>query len=109
MGACLGKAMDSRLKMSGMTEGIENVGDDRGGVGDDGGGLKLLGMAEGESCGPAYPSCHSRRFLAGIQSCSFLSVYSWGLLGKSHGFPIKNVGDDGGGLKTSGMTEGAWG
>ena len=34
--------------------------------------LRMSGMTEGEWCGPAYPSCHSRRFLAGIHYWSSL-------------------------------------
>ena len=51
VGACLGKAMDSRLKTSGMTEGgLKTSGMTEGGienVGNDGGGLKRSGMTEG--------------------------------------------------------------
>ena len=50
------------------------------------------------------PLCHSRRWLAGIQCLSLLSLHSCGLAWESHGFPIKNVGNDSGGSKTSGMT-----
>ena len=58
---------------------------------------------------PCLPLLSFPQVLAGIQCCSLLSLYSCGCLGKSHGFPIKNVGNDRGGLKTSGMTEGALG
>ena len=43
----------------------------------------------------AFPACHSRRFLAGIQGLFLLSPHScapdWE---KTSGFPIKNVGND---------------
>ena len=55
------------------------------------------------SCRPVFPlvmrrflSCHSRRFSAGIQCLSFLSLHSCALVWEnSSGFPIENVGNDG--------------
>ena len=111
--------MDSRLKMSGMTEGE----------------LKAGGMTEGLLClfvmprqpltpalsrkgrgrrmplcharraslscllvlfvMPPGPLCHSRRLLAGIQHLALLFfLFVWPLHGRSHGFPITNVGND---------------
>ena len=47
------------------------------------------------SC-PQGPHCHSRRLLAGIQCLSLLALIRVTLRGNSHGFPIKNVGNDSG-------------
>ena len=75
------KPMDSRLKMSGMTEG---------------------GIVS-----PRFSFCHSRRVLAGIQCFSLLFLsFVGGLLGKTHGFPIKDVGNDRGGIKEVGHDRG---
>ena len=88
-GPRLGKTMDSRLKMSGMTRGRWN----------------MSGMPEGGIVSSRFPLCHSRRVLAGIQCFSRLSFY-WGApLGKNHGFPIKDVGNARGGLTMSAMPE----
>ena len=96
-----GKALDSRLKMSGMTRG--------------------------ELCVPACPLCHVRRF----PPLSFPPVFSGNpvfflfcpfiraaLPGKSLGFPIKNVGNDreaitnvgndGGAIERVGNDRGCW-
>ena len=61
--------MDSRLKMSGMTEGglktsgmTEGALGMTGGVGNDGEGLTMSGMTEAGACGRAYLFCHSRSF-----------------------------------------------
>ena len=116
-----GKAVDSRLKMSGMTAGrlktsgmtagaIEHVGHDGGRVVPD---FACLCHARRSplcqsrrfsllSCPPVLPSvnpagspfCHSRRFLAGIQCFFLLSLHSCGPAWESLGFPIKDVGND---------------
>ncbi len=118
------KAMDSRLKTSGMTEGGLKMSGMTGR-------LKMSGMTgrnrvppQGKSPGfckpfvmpalspsvrpagppchsrrsplsfPPVPPCHSRRLLAGIQGLALLSLLRVVLHGKSRGFPIKNVGND---------------
>ena len=44
---------------------------------------------------PPGPLCHSRRLLAGIQCLALLFLYLCGpCMEESHGFPIKNVGND---------------
>ena len=48
--------------------------------------------------------CHARRYLAGIQCFLFCPFIRVALHGNSHGFPIKDVGNDSWRLKTSGMT-----
>ena len=91
--------MDSRLKMSGMTEGGDG-GKNKGGGGKDrrGDGGQDRREEAGRTGGTAASLCHARRFpdnqcrgqaLSGIQSLfSFLG---------EDGFPIKNVGNDRGG------------
>ena len=62
---------------------IEDVGNDRGGIeegGNDSGGR--AGMTEGKWCGSASLGCHSRRFLAGIQSESSRYCFSLGRVDK---------------------------
>ena len=56
------------------------------------------------SCPPVPFLCHARRYLAGIQCFLFCPFIRVALHGNSHGFPIKDVGNDSGRLKTSGMT-----
>ena len=77
---CMGKTMDSRLQTSGMTEG----------------GLNTSGMTEG---GPLWPLCQPPLSFPQVVSgnpASFSSVPFFGCpcMGKSHGFPITNVGND---------------
>ena len=104
--ACMGEAMDSRLKMSGMTEG----------------GLNMSGMTEGLlcplcrtcsgplsfppvlsvmpagsplSCPPVSPITNVGDKVSGNPvSCFFVLLFVWPLHGRSHGFPITNVGND---------------
>ena len=68
----------------------------------------MAGMTEGESCRPAFPFCHSRRVLAGIHGLALLSLHSGGpVWGKTHGFPIKDVGNDRGAITNVGNDRGA--
>ncbi len=109
---CMGKAMDSRLKTSGMTEGE----------------LKASGMTECLLClfvMPARPLCHSRQSSLSFPpapsvmpagpplsfppvvsgnpaSCFVVLLFVWPLHGRSHGFPIKNVGNDRRGIEHGG-------
>ena len=52
---------------------------------------------------PAGPLCHARRLSAGSQGLALLFfLFVWPLHGRSHGFPITNVGNDRRGIEHGG-------
>ena len=96
---------------------IENVGNDRRGIGMTEGLLCLFVMPAGSplSCPPVSPITNVGDKVSGKPGSCFVVPFICVGMGESHGFPITNVGNDRGGLPTLdrnrqgqalGMTEG---